>query len=142
MSEIEDAKRMIEKIQPIAFPDYASISREMTNIKKTDAGYASVLFKKLIKQVRLFEEGLTDEEELGSYLASFGTSVLIRVDEISYEDPFFITFTGTVEGAEEGQVRLVQHCSQLNFLFKAVKKSEERDEPRRIGFDSIVEEDH
>ena len=64
-------------------PDFSFMHEAQRRKEKTDAGYASILFDRLMGQVTKFEASLTDEQELGGYLASFGASVLIRVEAIT-----------------------------------------------------------
>jgi len=101
--------------------------------RETNLGFASVLYDRLMDQIRSFEEDLGPDEELGGYLASFGREVLIRIEHIGYHNPYFVTFEGTIlqSGA---RVRLVQHTSQLGVLLTAVPKAPEHPTPRRIGF--------
>ena len=134
--------RMTTSNPGIQLPNFSALHEAKRHKEKTDAGYASILFDRLIDQVRVFEEGLTDDEELGGHLTSFGTSLLIRVFKISFDDPFFIVFNGEIEGGDGSQVSLVQHCNQLNVLFTAVKKIDDSAPPRRIGFIAVAEDDH
>ena len=88
------------------------------------------VFEALGSYVRDFETQLDDNHELGARLVSFGSSIQIHVQSISYSKPFLITFEG-IDG-EGRRMRLIQHVSQLSFLLVAVPKLKET--PYRIGF--------
>lgn len=105
--------------------------------RMVELGFASVLYDRLRKQIKDFEQGLSPGEEVGAYLSSFGTRVLVQIQSVGYHNPYFIVFKGI--SMEDGrQVRLVQHTSQVSVLFVALKVSEDR-KPRRVGF--YVEKD-
>lgn len=135
------------KIGPLglALPDMPQINNSalvdaMQGIREqheVDLGYANVLHNRLVRQIKDFERGLSPGEEVGAYLSSFGTRVLVQIQSVGYHDPYFIIFKGI--SVDDGrQVRLVQHTSQVSVLFVALKVSENR-KPRRVGF--YVEED-
>jgi len=71
--------------------------------------------------------------KIGGYLASFGREILIRIEEVGFHNPYFITFDGRLLSTGD-RVRLVQHVTQLNVIFTAVQKAEGRRNPHRIGF--------
>ena len=87
-------------------------------------------FEALGDYVKEFEADLDDDHEIGARLVSFGHSVQIHVQHISYAEPFLITFEGVDGGGQ--RMRLIQHVSQLSFLLVAVRKLE--DKPYRIGY--------
>ena len=127
-------------IPSFEIPDLSGIHEAKRNEQKTDAGYASILFQRLMKQVLTFEDELSEDEEIGGHLASFGSSVLIRIHSITYDDPFFIVFSGNLENGSKDKVRLVQHCNQINVLFTAVTRNNNDIPARRIGFDTIADD--
>ena len=89
-------------------------------------------FEKLIEQVKDFEEDLDDDHEVALKLASFGSSVVMYVVTIGYQNPDMLYFYGFVDGQP---AQLIQHMSQLNFLITSVEKVDKDKPPRRIGFD-------
>lgn len=93
-------------------------------------------YEKIMEEIRSFEKSLDDEHEIAVRLASFGTSVMMAVHEIGYQNPDMLYFFGTVNGQS---TQLIQHTSQLNFLLTAVKKSNLNAPPRRIGFSRTAE---
>lgn len=64
-------------------------------------------------------------------MAAFGTSMIMQVTDIAYQNPDMLYFYGYINGNE---TQLIQHISQLNFALMAVKKDEPERPPRRIGF--------
>ncbi len=97
-------------------------------------GFAHVIFDKLIRLIYDFEQRLSADEEVGAYLSSFGQSIFIVIDKVSYEDPYFIIFDGLniVSGAT---TRLIQHTSQTNVLLTVVQvKPDQKRKGRRVGF--------
>lgn len=97
----------------------------------SDPHLASWKYKKLVEQIQEFEEGLDQDHEVAIRLASFGTSILMAVEDIGYQNPDMLYFYGKVNGEE---AQLIQHTSQLNFLLLAVQKPDPQKPPRRIGF--------
>jgi len=91
---------------------------------------ASQIFQHLMRRVQEFQSSLSDKEEIGLQIANFGLAAQIHIRSIGYKNPNLIEFHGV--NADEHEVTLVQHISQLNFMLIAVKPIE--DEPYRIGF--------
>ena len=91
---------------------------------------AEDIFQHLMNRVNEFENDLDDSHEIGLQLANFGVAAQIHIRSIGYRNPNLIEFHGV--NADEHEVTLVQHISQLNFLLIAVKPIEET--PYRIGF--------
>lgn len=82
-------------------------------------------------QVREFESNLEDGFELGAWLASFGSQILIIVENIQFSEPSMVILHGRDDHGNK--LQLIQHATQLNLLLNAVKKT--NDEPRKpIGF--------
>ena len=89
------------------------------------------MFSRVFDQVRVFQDGLSPDEEVGICHAAFGVGV-ITVKLIGSVDPDIIFFVGSDEHGRE--VRLVQHMSQVSILLVAVKVQGQRT-ARRLGFD-------
>lgn len=102
-----------------------------------DASSANWTYEKLIEQIREFEANLDQNHEIAIRLASFGTSILMAVEGIGYQNPDMLYFYGKIKGAD---AQLIQHKSQLNFLLQAVQKPDPKSPPRRIGFASSTED--
>ena len=62
----------------------------------SDSHLASWKYKKLVEQIKEFEGGLDQEHEIAIRLASFGTSILMAVENISYQNPDMLYFYGKV----------------------------------------------
>ena len=86
----------------------------------------------LCYQIGDFEKKLNKDEEVGAYLASFGTEILVQIESVGYQNPYIIIFNG-INTNDGSAVRLIQHTTQINLLFTAIKIKNER-EPKRIGF--------
>ena len=98
--------------------------------------YAHVLYQNLMEQIADFEENLGDDEEVGAYLPSFGKEILFNIQSVGYHNPYFIIFYGTL--MDNGRrAQLVQHISQVNILFVALKIKEKNRKPERIGIRNI-----
>jgi hypothetical protein len=106
--------------------------------RKIALGYASELHLRLVKEIRDFEKGLSADEEIGGLVASFGREVQIRIDDVSWHNPYFLIFDGRVTNTNQ-RVRLVQHTSQLSVLFVALPKVQPGP-AKRIGFTLAGEE--
>jgi hypothetical protein len=119
MADHFDAQQMIQKVQ-----------RQMQSAQHERDNPVIGVFKSLVNYIKEFEGELDDNHEVGANLVTFGQSIQIHVQKVSYAAPFLITFQGV---DNEGRVlQLIQHVSQLSFLLIAVKKLE--DKPYRIGF--------
>ncbi|MBE6641695.1 MAG: hypothetical protein E7619_08915 [Ruminococcaceae bacterium] len=94
-------------------------------------------YEKLREQIEEFQSVLTDDVDVCVALASFGTSMIMQVTDIGYQNPDMLYFYGYING---NQTQLIQHVSQLNFVLMAVKKEEPERPPRRIGFITDDEE--
>lgn len=91
---------------------------------------SSSQFEILKDYIQEFESSLDSEHEVGMLVASFGTSVLLNVTYISYENPTLMVFKGIYQGSE---ATLIQHVNHLNFLLTSVKKDADRPK-HKIGF--------
>ncbi|MBI2823595.1 MAG: hypothetical protein HYX69_02765 [Planctomycetia bacterium] len=89
---------------------------------------------RLARLITEFDTELDDSEEVGMQLASFGQTVVFRIEEIGYLEPSLLIFSG--ESETGGRVRLVQHVSQLSFLLVALKRSDpsEPKKPLVLGY--------
>ena len=94
-------------------------------------GFANVIYPSIAERIAKFQETLDPDHEVGAALASFGASRVIRIANVSFEDPFLIIFEGESEDGEVAE--LIQHVSQLNILLVALKKPSDRP-ARRMGF--------
>lgn len=96
-----------------------------------DYNMADWKYEKIIEQIKEFESFLDDDHEIGLKLASFGSSVIMSVTDIGYQNPDILYFYGFVDGKE---AQLIQHISQLNFLITSIEKEDKEKPARRIGF--------
>ncbi|NMC74958.1 MAG: hypothetical protein GYA56_11490 [Geobacteraceae bacterium] len=86
--------------------------------------------KAIKSSIEQFEASLDAEHEIAISLASFGSSIEFRADEIRISPSNLITFHGVTDSGE--RVHLVQHVSQVSLLLKAVRKVNET--PTRVVF--------
>lgn len=91
---------------------------------------AADIFQHLMRRVKEFQSNLSEKEEIGLQLANFGLAAQVHIRSIGYRNPNIIEFHGV--NADDHEVTLIQHISQLNFMLIAVKPIEEK--PYRIGF--------
>ena len=99
---------------------------------------ADVIYENLMEEIIDFQNDLDENHEVGVLLASFGSSVLMNVTELGYQNPDMLYFYGYVNGNE---ARLIQHVSQLNFLLMSVEREDKTQPAQRIGFRSSSEEE-
>lgn len=88
-------------------------------------------YERLILYIRNFEEQLDNEHEVAMGFTG-GDAGVIRIEGLGYFDPDLITFYGA--DPESGRTQLIQHVSQLNVMLRALPKTIDHKEPRRIGF--------
>jgi hypothetical protein len=91
---------------------------------------AKAYFEKLIKFITEFEKGLEDNQEVGAKLVTFGESITIHIDDISYSNPRLIIFHG--QDIHGQKVQLIQHVNQISILLIVVKRIDS--ERPRIGY--------
>jgi hypothetical protein len=84
--------------------------------------------------IELFEAELDDEHEVAILLASFGSAIEFRANEIRFSPSNVITFHGYTDSGEK--VHFVQHVSQVNLLLKAARKINEI--PTRVAFQHVT----
>jgi hypothetical protein len=140
--DLDKFKPIIPKMPEIRMTqiDYSAIEHAMAAKREqdlVDLGFAHVMYERLVAQMRDFEDSIDPDEEVAAYLASFGTRVVVLIDKVGFQNPYYIVFDGA--NAETGErVRLIQHTTQTSVLLAAVKVVEPR-KPRRIGF--VMEDD-
>lgn len=103
---------------------------EINNELPTNYMFSDAQFEIIKKYIQEFEEKLDKEHNVGVMLTNFGQSVLMEVNEITYERSVVLIFKGWVNGHYS---TLIQHINQLNFLLTAVP-TEENKPKRKIGF--------
>ena len=96
--------------------------------RKSPARWA---YERLILYIRTFEESLDNEHEVAMGFTG-GEAGVLRIEGMGYFDPDIVTFFGSDPAG--GRTQLIQHVSQLNVMLRALPKSVEQSEPRRIGF--------
>lgn len=89
-------------------------------------------YENVVEQIKGFQDQLDEDHEVGLLLTAFGTSVLMQVTDIGYQNPDLLYFYGYVNGTK---AQLIQHSSQLNFLLTSVEKEDKSKPARRIGFE-------
>ncbi|MEO0783550.1 MAG: DUF6173 family protein [Pseudomonadota bacterium] len=95
---------------------------------KSDAQWA---YERLILYIQNFEKLLDNEHEVAMGFTGDRAGI-IRIEGMGYFDPDIVTFYGT-DGAG-AKTQLIQHVSQLSVLLRALPKTVEDAEPKRIGF--------
>ncbi len=111
----------------------------ISSISTRNFEHADWKYEKIIEQIVEFEKSLDPDHEIALHLASFGSSILMQVTDIGYQNPDILYFYGIVNGKP---AELVQHASQLNFLLTSVEREDKTKPARRIGFNiSNCEED-
>lgn len=108
-----------------------NLSEAIETINIRNYSLADWKYEKIKEQIEGFQEKLSDDVDVCVALASFGTSMIMQVTDIGYQNPDLLYFYGYINGNE---TQLIQHISQLNFVLMAMKKEEPERPPRRIGF--------
>lgn len=94
--------------------------------------YSDTQFEIIKDYIQRFQASLDNEHDVALMLTQFGSSIIMEVTEIGYEESVLMIFKGYVNGRMS---TLIQHVSQINFLLTSVPKAP--DEPKRtIGFTS------
>lgn len=85
-------------------------------------------YNELLKSMKEFEDSLGSNEELRIRLGNSGIS-LYKYESLRYQDPGLVIFEGR-DADSKVKIRLVQHVSQISFLFVAIPVAG----AERIGF--------
>jgi Family of unknown function (DUF6173) len=93
-------------------------------------------YERLILYVKNFEEQLDDQHEVAMGFAG-GEAGVLTIEGIGYFAPDIVTFYGREEDGTRTQ--LIQHVTQLNVMLRAMPRTDEAEEPRRIGFRLVAE---
>lgn len=115
-------------IPRIEIPEYSNIIENMD--LPTQHMFSDTQFEIIKKYIQEFEKTLDKEHTVGVMLTNFGQSILMQVEEITYEKSVVLVFKGIVNGQKS---TLIQHINQLNFLLTALPIEEEHPK-RKIGF--------
>lgn len=94
---------------------------------------AETIYENIKKAILFFEKELTDEEEMGLKLVSFGNSQVYYINNIGYIGDNIIVFYCAASDTHKGAT-LIQHISQLNILLLKLPKMSPEKPARRIGF--------
>lgn len=126
-------------MQNYNLPGISSFGVKIPELPKIDTPvqhmWADEQFKILRKYIQEFEESLDANHEVGIMMTNFGQSILMQVNQVSYEEPVLMVFKGLVNGRE---ATLIQHINQLNFMLTSMDKEPDRPK-RKIGFSSSDE---
>lgn len=109
-------------------PDYSKVFENMD--MPTQHMFSDTQFEIIKKYIQEFENTLDTEHTVGVMLTNFGQSILMQVEEITYEKSVVLVFKGLVNGQKS---TLIQHINQLNFLLTSLPIENEQPK-RKIGF--------
>lgn len=73
-----------------------------------DYKYADYTYKKIMEEIKNFEDELDNEHEVAIMLASFGQSITMFVNDIGYANPSTLFFYGYVKNQP---ATLIQHVN-------------------------------
>ncbi|MFS0819658.1 DUF6173 family protein [Lysinibacillus sp. 1P01SD] len=102
------------------------------NIDFTNPNLASEFHKRLVEMINDFDDKLSETEEVGMRLVSFGQTIQFHVENIGYYNPSLITFYGKT--GDGNKIELIQHVTQISFLLMAVPRLNPEEPKRKIGF--------
>lgn len=93
---------------------------------------ASEFYKHLKKRAEEFDNKLDGTHAVGVKLIPSGQAVSFQVTALGYCDPSLIIFAGVTENGSE--VQLIQHVSQISFVFMAMPRPNPKEPKRPLGF--------
>jgi hypothetical protein len=96
------------------------------------ASTAAAFYDRLNQRIKLFDDALDQDHEVGMRLVSFGQAVTFHVAALGYYNPALIIFFG--ETTEGEKIELIQHISQISFVLMAVPKPRPEEPRRPFGF--------
>lgn len=104
---------------------------ELSSYRIRDYSLADWKYEKIMEEIAEYEAKLDNNHEIALRLASFGSSTVMVVTSVGYQNPDMLYFYGFVNGKN---AQLIQHVSQLNFLITSVEREDKTKPARRIGF--------
>lgn len=107
------------------------MDKNSSTLLMQEPNLASWKCKKIVEQVREFEAKLDNDHEVGMRFVSLGSSCIMAVTAISYQNPDLLYFYGMLDGRD---AQIIQHVSQINFLLTSVPRSNTSPPARPIGF--------
>lgn len=96
---------------------------------------AAWMHQRLVHQVMEFEKNLGPDHEVGGRFVEGPGSEPLHLSNVASWGPDMILFMGEFPDGRKWE--LIQHYSQVSMLLVAVRKINESDEPRRIGFELL-----
>ena len=108
-----------------------SVAESLKSFDLRNYSLADWKYEKIKEQIEEFQLDLSEDVDVCVALASFGTNIIMQVEDIGYQNPDMLYFYGNING---NKAQLIQHVSQLNFALMTAKKEEPDRPPRRIGF--------
>ena len=93
---------------------------------------ACSISRKLYNQIIMYQNTLSDSEDVIISLVQFNQTTTILVQSIGHIGNNLIYFRGTDNYGKP--LVLIQHVSQLNFLICTQKMEDKTNEKRKIGF--------
>lgn len=118
----------LDDFRPV-IPDVSKYVPEVGDLP-THYMFSDAQFEIIKKYIQDFENTLDTEHAVGVMLTNFGQSILMQVEEITYEKSVVLVFKGIVNGQKS---TLIQHINQLNFLLTSLPIEQEQPK-RKIGF--------
>ena len=107
---------------------------ELSSYRIRNYSLADWKYEKIMEEIAEYEAKLDNDHEIALRLASFGSSTVMVVTSVGYQNPDMLYFYGFVNGKD---AQLIQHVSQLNFLITSVEREDKTKPARRIGFRTI-----
>ena len=104
---------------------------ELSSYRIRDYSLADWKYEKIMEEIAEYEAKLDNDHEIALRLASLGSSTVMVVTSVGYQNPDMLYFYGFVNGKN---AQLIQHVSQLNFLITSVEREDKTKPARRIGF--------
>lgn len=104
---------------------------ELSSYRIRDYSLADWKYEKIMEEIAEYEAKLDNDHEIALRLASFGSSTVMVVTSVGYQNPDMLYFYVFVNGKN---AQLIQHVSQLNFLITSVEREDKTKPARRIGF--------
>ncbi len=108
----------------------AQIVRAEHQTNEARFGFASTMYEALAKVIGEFQKELTEDQEVGACLTSFGQQITITVTSVGYQNPHLMVFYGITPDGKD--VQLLQHASQVNLMLVPVAAKSQP--ARRLGF--------
>lgn len=88
----------------------------------------------ICNQIKIFQNNIDYNKEVALLISNLGQPITLRLKDIGFFNPYFISFKGTTDKDDIENCQVIQHISQVNFLLTSVPRPNSHNSAYRIPF--------